>query len=761
MARPEPKDIYPLLHFAEDFASRVRRNHEIRYCFVIGAGASRSSGIPTGAALVDEWLRLRFEQDCPKASRDDIKPWAEDTFKRWDNFTWDTRAAFYGRIYEWYHLDDANGQDALRQLTHGKSPSFGYAVLARILANTNHKVVLTTNFDNLVRDAIQLHVPGEVPYIGHGREDAKFLAGHANRIRIAKLHGDIDRKNYQPRPDIGTLHEVWGEALRGIFMYYTPIFIGYGGNDPCVMEFIHEQMTINQFRARPIWAYRVDPESQASAGEDDPVRPGWPAGNAIQKFMEQHGGFWLPIPGFDELMMLLGNALDYGNQAALIRGEADRLAQNYERSLAETAKSLRQIRCRGWCPQLPDLADVAEQKLLGQEKGRTWNDWRVALEAAPLRAERRRLLEEAIRDLKSNPELKAYYAAFLAEEMPFASEVDTLMQEAKVQTERSLGAESTAMSTFLHHLATIHELRGQAAACLKIASEVFRRRKIMLGEEHPDTLKTSHLIANALSDQGNYVAAEKRHRQVLEIRERTLGNEHWDTLSSANNLANALSDQGNHAQAEELHRRVLQVRERTLGREHPDTLKSINNLANALSGQGNYAEAQKLFLRVLEARERTLGREHPDTFSSLNNLANVFFDQGNHAEAERLYRQTLEFQERTLGPEHPDTLGSLNNLALALTKQGNYAAAGQLHRRILEVYERTLGKDHPNTQRTRRNLAQAQAKQQEQQVEQQQAALREQQQPQEPAAEEPVSQEPPEQQEQGEQQQQGETSSTQ
>src|SRR5262245_60831285 len=142
MGKPDSKNIYPLQNFVSDFATRIKDKHDIRYCFVIGAGASRSSGIPTETALVDDWLLSRFEQDCPKAKREEIEGWAVKEFKDWKGFTWEDRAAFYGRIYEWYYRDGAMGQDALRQLIRGKSPSFGYSVLARILAETHHKVVL-------------------------------------------------------------------------------------------------------------------------------------------------------------------------------------------------------------------------------------------------------------------------------------------------------------------------------------------------------------------------------------------------------------------------------------------------------------------------------------------------------------------------------------------------------------------------------------------------------------------------------------------
>ena len=44
-----------------------------------------------------------------------------------------------------------------------KEPSFGYSVLAQILAGTRHNVVITTNFDNLVVDALSFYCRARLP----------------------------------------------------------------------------------------------------------------------------------------------------------------------------------------------------------------------------------------------------------------------------------------------------------------------------------------------------------------------------------------------------------------------------------------------------------------------------------------------------------------------------------------------------------------------------------------------------------------------
>jgi tetratricopeptide (TPR) repeat protein len=705
MTMPSTKNVYPVHQFVGDFASWIREEHDIRYCFVIGAGASRSSGIPTGASLVDGWLRTRFEQECPGAPRDDIQRWAQESFNDWPGFSWPTRASFYGRIYEWFYRDNSTGQAALRKLMRDKSPSFGYSVLAAILSKTDHKVVLTTNFDNLVRDALNLYVPDEDPFVCHGEYDARFLAGHVKRVRIVKIHGDIDRETYNASAQLEKLHGDWEVALRGIFTDHTPIFLGYGGNDPGFVRFLTEKLDKRQFRAHPIWAYRVDLEALGKAGESAPAPPGWPEGELVHQFMEKYHGLWLPIPGFDEFMLLLGHALSYESQAARIRGEGDRRAKDYERTLAEAIKALRGIPCKTWCPQLEHLATAAEIHLLGEAKRRSWDEWRVALEAAPSRVEEAHLFEEGLKELKDSPELKAFCAFFLAEEKSNDPRVDELIKEALSSAEKSAGLDSPTVLMVQYYRAQILSLRANTVDALSLAQDVLRVRKAVLGQEHPDTLRTENLVASALYTQGNYAEAERLYRRTLEARERTQGPEHPDTLSSVNNLALALFDRGNYAEAEKLNRRALEARERTLGSEHPHTLSSVNNLAIALSAQGNYAEAEKLHRRALEARERTQGPDYRDTLSSVDNLAIALSEQGNYTEAEKLHRRALEARERTQGTEHPNTLSSVNNLATVLFDQGNYAEAEEYYQLAALGFEKVLGKDHPYTLKAQAGLA--------------------------------------------------------
>jgi Flp pilus assembly protein TadD/tRNA A-37 threonylcarbamoyl transferase component Bud32 len=237
---------------------------------------------------------------------------------------------------------------------------------------------------------------------------------------------------------------------------------------------------------------------------------------------------------------------------------------------------------------------------------------------------------------------------------------------------------------------------------LECAVEVYRR---VLGEEHPDTLRSVNTVALLYQQQGQFADAEPLFAQALEVRRRVLGQEHPDTLNSMNNLAVLYKAQGQFAKAEPLYVRTLEVSRRVLGEENPDTLNSMNNLAMLHQAQGQLSDAEPLFAKALEVRRRLLGEEHPDTLHSMNNLAVLYKAQGQFARAEPLYVQTLAVSRRVLGDEHPDTLFSMNNLAVLYQAQRQFAKAEPLLVQALEARRRVLEKEHPDTLVSMNNLA--------------------------------------------------------
>ncbi|MGP0593421.1 tetratricopeptide repeat protein [Nitrospira sp. T9] len=268
-----------------------------------------------------------------------------------------------------------------------------------------------------------------------------------------------------------------------------------------------------------------------------------------------------------------------------------------------------------------------------------------------------------------------------------------------------LGEEHPDTLRSMNNLALTVSRQGEYARAAALQRTVWERTQPLLGADHPNTLTSMNNLALTLSRLGEYADASVLQRTALERRRVLLGEEHPDTLTSMSNLGSTLSDQGDYARAVALQRTVLERRQRILGKKHPDTLTAMSNLGSTLSDQGDYAEAIALQRTVLERRRVLLGEEHPDTLTSMGNLSLTLSNQGDYAGAVALQRTVLERSQRLLGEEHPSTLTAINNLAVTLSDQGDYAGAVALQRTVVERSQRRRGEEHPNTLTAMNNLA--------------------------------------------------------
>ncbi|KAN0070402.1 hypothetical protein V8E54_011271 [Elaphomyces granulatus] len=98
-------------------------------------------------------------------------------------------------------------------------------------------------------------------------------------------------------------------------------------------------------------------------------------------------------------------------------------------------------------------------------------------------------------------------------------------------------------------------------------------------------------LAATYRDQGRWKKAEELHLQVVEARKIVLGQEHPDTLTSMSNLALTYWNQGRWKKAEELQVRVMETRKTVLGQEHPSMLTSMANLPKSRAVEGGRGAA--------------------------------------------------------------------------------------------------------------------------------------------------------------------------
>ncbi len=261
--------------------------HPRKFCFVLGAGASISSGIKSGQELVNIWdgeLRLRNEKAHIK--------WKEKL-----NITKENKYSFYSEFYERrFQRQPMDGYNFLEKLMEDARPSIGYVMLSHLLTKSRHNVVITTNFDHLMEDAVNYYGQKIPLVIGH-ESLAHYVTKQISRPTIIKIHRDLlfDPKNRTEEVEV--LHDNWKKALGDIFSEYHPVFIGYAGNDNSLMDFMIEnsEKFLNNEWSFPYWMiYKKDI-----------------ADGKVLDFLNQTEGYLIKHNGFDEVMCFMGVAFGY------------------------------------------------------------------------------------------------------------------------------------------------------------------------------------------------------------------------------------------------------------------------------------------------------------------------------------------------------------------------------------------------------------------------------------------------------------------
>lgn len=261
--------------------------HPRKFCFVLGAGTSITSGIKSGQQLVKVWDKELRERN-------------EDEYLRWRSekgITDENMSSFYSQYYEKrFWRCPADGYNFIEKIMDQASPSVGYVMLAHLLTKTPHNVVITTNFDHLTENAISYYTNETPLAIGH-EVLAHYIEGQPVRPTIIKIHRDLlfDPKSHEK--DLEVLPESWKKALGRIFENYHPVFIGYAGNDKSLMDFLldnGEKFEKGPWKF-PYWMlYRSDKVD-----------------GKVQEFLQKSQGFYVEHDGFDDVMIALGANFEY------------------------------------------------------------------------------------------------------------------------------------------------------------------------------------------------------------------------------------------------------------------------------------------------------------------------------------------------------------------------------------------------------------------------------------------------------------------
>ncbi len=242
-AAPDP---VPVRLFARGFGLRARQT-----AWLLGAGASADVGVPTAGQLIDELLAVLYCSDNGIRRADlERDPRWQDRVRAFydgrDGLPPLADNAFYSAVFEKVYPDrDARARFVLDQLA-GRRPHPGQHMLAALVAAGLAPVLITTNFDTLLEDAIRPALDPDAPARltvldpeSSGR--AAFTMAIDARPLLMKIHGDLGAVTVK-----NTTGELAGQderlraAALGLLGRYGLLVAGYSGRDPAVMAMLRD-----------------------------------------------------------------------------------------------------------------------------------------------------------------------------------------------------------------------------------------------------------------------------------------------------------------------------------------------------------------------------------------------------------------------------------------------------------------------------------------------------------------------------------------
>lgn len=313
----------PIMMSSRRFLDHVKDGYDAgkRYCFVLGAGASVTSGIPLGTTLIREWREFllrrgtSYVEECARECGLDYASVAhlfaaDYKVNSADYFTFHDLRFAGAPMHAYAHL---------QRLMMKAEPSFGYYALAVLLEHTQNKLVITTNFDSLVEESLALYHTKKRPLvIGHERL-APFMRDTTNTDRpvIAKVHRDLLLHPMNSEKELSKLDQRWVEPLHDALQRHTPIVIGYAGGDNSLMDFLADESLDTVY-----WCTLAKDESGES--------------NRITDFLrKQEHGYLVNIKGFDQILYQLLDSLlgdeEYDTPDVRISEYAQSRADGYRR----------------------------------------------------------------------------------------------------------------------------------------------------------------------------------------------------------------------------------------------------------------------------------------------------------------------------------------------------------------------------------------------------------------------------------------------
>lgn len=221
-----------------------------RYALFLGAGASVSSGIPTAGRLIALWQRRVFLDETGHQTwrphyDGEFRDWIATSYTRWRD-AWEEsygqHPSDYSLLFSYVCPDADARQGFIERIIAGCEPGPGYVYLAALTLAGYFQTFLTTNFDDLIHDAL-FRYAGLKPMVCAFDSQVSSIRLQSPRPKIIKLHGDFLFNNMKNvGAEIASLDQNMQDKFERTCESYGLIVVGYSGQDQSVMAPIRSML---------------------------------------------------------------------------------------------------------------------------------------------------------------------------------------------------------------------------------------------------------------------------------------------------------------------------------------------------------------------------------------------------------------------------------------------------------------------------------------------------------------------------------------
>ena len=296
---------------ANTFVNSFKIKPDKSVSFLLGAGASVSSNIPSGGQMVWDFKRTLYCTDnnirtslYGDLSKENVQKEIQSYFDGRGGYPELWSPEEYSFYFEKCYPSRSDREYYIRNKVRDIKPSLGYLCMGELIVNGKIDLVSTTNFDDLVQAGVHSINPGfSIKTISSAVSNSVGFALNEGFPNIIKLHGDyLFDKLKNTESELQKLEDKIADIWKTSIKQNGLIVIGYAGNDNSVMSVLEGLINEGGIKKGVYWC--------KTRGSNLSIR--------ACKFMENacnvnEQSAVVEIDGFDDLMYSLYLAMNLEN----------------------------------------------------------------------------------------------------------------------------------------------------------------------------------------------------------------------------------------------------------------------------------------------------------------------------------------------------------------------------------------------------------------------------------------------------------------